>query len=219
MYCLFCSVLICTVWTARLDLAGFIPVNMWVLGLRIPILLARTLSLQWNTLWSCPCHKTTQLLEKRGTVFEVVGLVGQCAWRYPSAASWVCVSGQEGKTDPLSSPDLAHSQESVTWVGQPESTGRDCLALYLLPSTAFSSSSCCWWGRAADQMTVSVNTRLCCQVCLTWPPGMSLIQDATLPVWPIRQSLCWAGPRPPAESCQAYLTPAQTNDRLYHDTS
>lgn len=53
-----------------------------------------------------------------------------------SGASCVCVSGQEGETDPLSRLELAHSQESVTRVGQPESARLDCLAIYLLPSLA-----------------------------------------------------------------------------------
>lgn len=90
-------------------------------------------------------------LRKRGGVSEAC-----CAWCAASlkTSEWrkLCVSRQEGETDPLSSLELARSQESVTWVGQLESARRNCLALYLLPVAA-SSLGPASSGRTADLKT------------------------------------------------------------------
>lgn len=52
------------------------------------------------------------------------------------------MSGQERETDPLSSLELAQSQESVTCVDQPERARGDYVALYLLPMAG--------WRRTGD---------------------------------------------------------------------
>lgn len=105
------------------------------------ILLVGNLSLHSNTLWSHPRCRDACLLESVEECFKLQSLVMQWAWTPLSGACSVCMSGQEGETDPLSSLELAHSQESVTWVSQPESTSRDCLALYLRLMVAFPSST------------------------------------------------------------------------------
>lgn len=105
----------------------------------------------------------------------------------------VCVSGQEGETDPLSSLELAHSQESVTWVSQPKSARRDCLALYVSfpwqppppPSQLWED---CWPKDSQWQWTHDCDpSSECCKLCCTQPSGMSSIQGASLPVWPVCQ--------------------------------
>lgn len=136
----------------------------------------------------------------------------QQSWRLLSSASWVCVSWQKGETDPLSSLELAHSQESVTWVGQPESARQDCLAVYLLP------------------IATSYLRQLAVGVLLTWRqsalvstwlwsflesmpkhavPGLKAQVQSKVPHCLFVQlvSFCWAGS--PAESCQAYQTLVQ----------
>lgn len=108
---------------------------VWV-SCKNSILLVGNLSLHSNTPWSRPHWRDACCLESEEECLSAV----PAAWTPLSGACSVCMSGQEGETDPLNSLELAHSQESVTWVSQPESASRDCLTLYRCLMVAF---PCC----------------------------------------------------------------------------
>lgn len=159
---------------------------VWV-SFKNSILLVGNLSLHSNTPWSRPHWRDACCLESEEECLSTV----PAAWTPLSGAWSVCMSGQEGETDPLNSLELAHSQESVTWVSQPESTSRDCLTLYRCLMVAFPS---CTQPAVKRLLTKRCLKKDCC--CLSvQPSGLHvdfnpLIQGVKLPV---EQTFSWHG--------------------------